>query len=288
MKTTKWNLSIALLALTPMALAQKSDGADGKPAAPVSAEQVIRLYKLGDLDDLDLKGADDKSLGDLDGLVIDSANGRVLYALIGKGGVLGIGEAEHLLPWESIRFTAKEKGDGCVAHTSLTSEKIESAPLLPKDKKIDIEIERRARENAGLRRDTDFMRAIESQLLCSTDVKGARVNATDGKEFGKLSELVIAPEEGMVAYAVLATGGVLGLGEKHFALPWSVLETTYDKDKKLVFRAPLTKELLEKAPEYDAKDWNRMQSPGWLRDVFKHYSKEPFWSPSIRAGAQKN
>lgn len=287
MNTTTWKCSIALICLAPMAFAQKGEVDDKKPAMPIRAEQAIRLYKLGDLDDLELKGTDDKALGDIDGLVVDSTNGRIVYALIGKGGVLGMGETEHLVPWESIRFTAKEKGDGCVAHTSLTSERIESAPVLPKDKKIDAEFERRTRENAGVRNDAEMVRGNETHLLCSSDIKGARINATDGKELGKLEEIVVAPEDGMIAYTVLAAGGVLGMGEKHFALPWSVLETTYDKDKKLAFRAPLSKETLEKAPEYDAKDWKRMESRAWVGDVYKHYSKDPFWSPTVRAGAER-
>ena len=44
-----------------------------------------------------------------------------------------------------------------------------------------------------------------------------------GGELGRLAYVMLDVEEGRVAYAVMAHGGVLGLGEKLFMVPWQSL-----------------------------------------------------------------
>lgn len=51
--------------------------------------------------------------------------------------------------------------------------------------------------------------------ICGSDVADV-----DGKSLGSISELMIDAESGAIAYAVLAYGGLLGVGEKLFAVPW--------------------------------------------------------------------
>src|SRR2546426_6788 len=85
------------------------------------------------------------------------------------------------------------------------------------------------KKNVGLKAE---MNAGPAPRYVSTlELKGAEVRSPADKEIGKIEEMVIAPDDAMVAYNVLATGGVLGLGEKRFALPWQVTEISYDKDK---------------------------------------------------------
>ena len=44
-----------------------------------------------------------------------------------------------------------------------------------------------------------------------------------GEALGAIADVVIDVRSGRVAYAVVARGGVLGLGEKLHAVPWSSL-----------------------------------------------------------------
>ena len=52
---------------------------------------------------------------------------------------------------------------------------------------------------------------------------GNRVYDADGKYVGKLEEIVIEPATGCVRHAVLAVGGVMGIGGRRLAVPWSTL-----------------------------------------------------------------
>ncbi len=58
-------------------------------------------------------------------------------------------------------------------------------------------------------------------LLPSTRICGAAVTGADGAALGSITDFMIDHEHGGIAYAVLSHGGVLGLGEKLFAVPWS-------------------------------------------------------------------
>jgi len=282
-------LCIASLTLGSTAFGQerKPEGTDKKPV-PAAGEQVVHLYKHSDLNDLDLKNGD-KSIGELDGIIIDSTDGRIVFAMVGKGGVLGIGEKEHLIPWESIKVTAKDpaKNEGAVARTNLTAEQIEAAPVFKKKEPIDATLVRRVRENAKLPSDSSWERIAGTNLVCSPDLKGSSVRSPDDKDLGNIDEIVVSADDGMIAYVVLGAGGVLGLGEKHVALPLSMIECSYDKDGKLVVHSPLTKEKVEKAPEYTSKDWKRMAEGNYVREVSTYWGKEPYWIRTTPAGAGK-
>ena len=51
---------------------------------------------------------------------------------------------------------------------------------------------------------------------------GAVLDANDD-EVGRLDHLVIDVPTGRIAYAVLARGGVFGIGQALFEVPWSAL-----------------------------------------------------------------
>jgi hypothetical protein len=80
-----------------------------------------------------------------------------------------------------------------------------------------------------------------------------------------------------VAYLVLVTKGIPELGERRIAIPWAATELALDPAKKIVLHTPLSKERLETAPIYVAKDWKRMTSPAWLREVSSYFNVEPYW-----------
>jgi sporulation protein YlmC with PRC-barrel domain len=288
MNKTTIHLCMASMAFAPMALAQRNTDDPKAKSMPAAAEESVHLYKLGDLDDLDLKNGD-KSVGEIDGIILDATDGRVAFALIGKGGVLGIGEKEHLIPWESVTITPKDaaKNEGAVARTRLTEEEIEAAPVYKKNEMIDAPTVRRIRENAKLQSDSTWERIAGTHLVTSADLKGATVRSPEDKDLGKIEDIVLAPNEHMVAYVVLGAGGVLGLGEKHYALPLGIFDVSYDKDNKLAVHAPLTKERFEGAPEYNSREWKSMSDAAWVRKVSTFWKKDPYWSHTTPASAGK-
>ena len=68
-------------------------------------------------------------------------------------------------------------------------------------------------------------------VVVKKSILGAKVINTAQEDLGKIEDLVIDARNSRVAYAILSFGGVLGLGDKHFAIPWEAL--TFDLSQKV-------------------------------------------------------
>jgi hypothetical protein len=61
------------------------------------------------------------------------------------------------------------------------------------------------------------------RLIASNKVEGTAVYDGTGRHLGSVYNFMVDKVTGQVAYAVLAFGGFLGLGENHHPLPWRAL-----------------------------------------------------------------
>jgi sporulation protein YlmC with PRC-barrel domain len=64
---------------------------------------------------------------------------------------------------------------------------------------------------------------IESSLIPSGNISGAHVYNTMGQSLGEIEELMIDEITGRVEFALISAGGFLGIGQKHYPVPWQVL-----------------------------------------------------------------
>lgn len=115
---------------------------------------------------------------------------------------------------------------------------------------------------------------MEPQSLSASTITGDNVRNLDGDNLGHIEELVIDIDSGRVNYAVLSSGGFLGVGDKLFAIPWDLL--TVDTDNKEVV-LDLSKETLESAPGFDKDSWPDIHDRSWVGDVYRYYGREPYW-----------
>lgn len=81
---------------------------------------------------------------------------------------------------------------------------------------------------------------------------GATVADAAGESLGSISELMIDSEKGGIAYAVLAYGGVLGVGEKLFAVPWHAFEVDPTTG---AITLPVARERFDRSPGFDKDAW---------------------------------
>jgi hypothetical protein len=51
----------------------------------------------------------DEELGELAHLVVDVCSGKVAYAVLVRGGVFGLGERLHAVPWEAIELDPERR-----------------------------------------------------------------------------------------------------------------------------------------------------------------------------------
>lgn len=116
------------------------------------------------------------------------------------------------------------------------------------------------------------------RVLSATTIIGDKVINTAGEQLGTIKELMIDLDGGLIAYAVLSFGGILGMGDKLFAIPWEAF--TIDTDNR-TFILNVDKEVLENAPGFDKDNWpdNAKYEAGWLLGVYEYYGYSPYWMP---------
>jgi sporulation protein YlmC with PRC-barrel domain len=112
-------------------------------------------------------------------------------------------------------------------------------------------------------------------MNASTLIGDAVVNA-DGEDLGEIKGIMLDVSGNRIAYAVLAFGGFLGMGDKLFAIPWSAL--IMDAGEKR-FILNTSTEKLENAPGFDQDHWPSMADATWAADLHAYYDAKPYWGP---------
>ena len=65
-----------------------------------------------------------EKIGHVEDIVLDKMSDKVMFAVIGFGGFLGIGERYHALPWSMLDYTPSQGG----YTVSLSKQDLEQAP----------------------------------------------------------------------------------------------------------------------------------------------------------------
>ena len=106
------------------------------------------------------------------------------------------------------------------------------------------------------------------QVMGADTLLGNDVYNGDGEDLGDIKEFMIDMASGRVSYAVLSFGGMLGFGDKLFAVPWQAL-TLDTANKRFTLAVP--KDRLKDAPGFDKDHWPTMADPEWASGVHRFY-----------------
>jgi sporulation protein YlmC with PRC-barrel domain len=71
-----------------------------------------------------VKNAAGEQLGQVEDIVLDKLSNDIMFAIVGFGGMMGMGEKYHPLPWASLDF---DENDDCYVVTA-SKEQLQSAP----------------------------------------------------------------------------------------------------------------------------------------------------------------
>ena len=105
-------------------------------------------------------------------------------------------------------------------------------------------------------------------MIASDRVEGTAVYNGEGERLGTIERFMVDKVSGQVEYAVLSFGGLFGMGNKHYPLPWQTL--TYDTDKG-GYVVNLGKEQLEGAPSYDEEGGEPEFDRDYNARVYQYY-----------------
>ena len=120
-----------------------------------------------------------------------------------------------------------------------------------------------------------------TRIIKISEVIGMTVETPQGDNIGEIQDVVMDPSDGNVAYAVLAAGGFLGLGEKFFAIPWRAFQAQADDDDEKGDIDKLTlnvdKDRMQNAPGFDKDNWPDMANQEWGQTVHTYYDQQDYW-----------
>jgi len=110
------------------------------------------------------------------------------------------------------------------------------------------------------------------RLISANVLSTAEVRSPAGEDLGKVVDFMLDTEQRSVTYAVLAIGGVLGVGAKMLAIPPKAL--TFDSARRCL-NVGLETAALEEAPGFD-----RANPPDDADAVLSAQARQPRMMPS--------
>lgn len=127
------------------------------------------------------------------------------------------------------------------------------------------------RDKYGMYKSSDSAGPGPSLMGADTLLGEKVVNAYD-VELGEIKEIMLDMQTGQVAYAVLAFGGFLGMGEKLFAVPWQALQLDTANKR---FQLNVDKGRLATAPGFNKDAWPDMADMQWANAIHSFYGTDP-------------
>ncbi|MCO5100577.1 MAG: PRC-barrel domain-containing protein [Burkholderiaceae bacterium] len=106
----------------------------------------------------------------------------------------------------------------------------------------------------------------------ASKIIGADVENAKGDKIGEIKDMMVDTRNEKVRYVVLSHGGFLGIGDKLFAYPMSMVRTKGTDSDKLVMN--VSKERLEKAPGFDKDKWPSFADNKYTGQVDKYYDSD--------------
>jgi sporulation protein YlmC with PRC-barrel domain len=127
---------------------------------------------------------------------------------------------------------------------------------------------------------SEKMLPSSGNAIRARDLTGVAVYNRDNERLGKIEDLVLDPKTGNIRYAVLSFGGILGMGEKMFAVPWQDLtmvtkgETSKGTEKVDYYTLDIRKDALKNAPGFDKSAWPDFADQKFIADINQFYGTQ--------------
>ena len=227
------------------------------------AESFGKIEPAKDLMGRAVHGSSGK-VGDIKDFVVDLESGRILYSLVSADGKLVAIPTQAFTGASESRVTIQ--GD---------KEKFADAPEFENEQNTRLknpDFAKRAHQHFGqpLAWEGSFNNVHKASELIGMNVE----NVSDQK-VGDISNLGLDLRAGRIAYVILGSGGVLGVGDKLYVMPPNAF--TLGSDAKTLVTG-IDKERLEGAPMLNNQNWRQISDPQFATRVYKHYDKQPYWS----------
>lgn len=295
---TKWGTVAALglaVATLPVCAADQSSGGKSHertttsdyttPSGIQTANMLGHVERANKLIGKEVLSSDNQKVGKLENMIVDLDSGRILYAVIGSGGVLGAGEKKFAVSPRAFNEIENEN-----ILLKIDKARLQGAPQFASD--IDKDGEFGKASFVG-QVDQYFNQGISGRTSGSTpssttefrnvhkadDIIGMKVRASSEADLGKVDNLAVDLPNGRVVYVILSPDSRLKLGDEYFAIPPSALMASTERK---VLTTDLTKEKLATAPHFSKDNWANLSNRVWGAHVYQYYGKQAYFESASR------
>jgi sporulation protein YlmC with PRC-barrel domain len=112
------------------------------------------------------------------------------------------------------------------------------------------------------------LRKDVAQTHRAKTVIGMSVKNSQGEALGKIHDLVLNFDNGDIAYVVISSGGLLGMGDTLHAVPWKALSLNSQADG---FILNIDQTAWKNAPSFKENDWPEVADREWNRQLESYY-----------------
>lgn len=243
--------------------------------------RVVRLVSFDALDDTTVKNRSDQDLGEINDLAIDPSTGYVSYAVLESGGVLGMGEKKFAIPLSAMDVVTTDRVRLDKSKSYFENHKgfnQDQWPTRPDSEFASASRSRNDGTDHGSRMSgTDGTNSAAGQRITqirkASEFVGMNVYDNSGNDIGEISDLYVDPDNDRVSFAVLSHGGVMGMGDELYAIPWDSMHINKDN---VSINVP--KSRIENGPKQKKNDKAGFEDPDWVVTVYRYYDVSPYWS----------
>jgi sporulation protein YlmC with PRC-barrel domain len=234
--------------------------------------------------------SDNQKAGKLENLIVDLDTGKILYAVIGSGGVLGAGEKKFAVAPRAFNGPqddnimlkvdkARLQGAPQITSQMTKGEQFGQASFVNQVHQYFAQgsIERTAdRASSAISGSTTQYKTV----FQADDLTGMKIRNASNEELGKIDDLAVDLPNGHVVYVILSPDSSLKLGsDEYFALPPSTLMASADRK---ALTTELTKEKLSAAPHFSKDNWASLSNQTWASQVYQYYGKRAYFDVNSR------
>lgn len=211
--------------------------------------------------------------GDKLGAVVDvviDTKGNLHYVIIDRGGVLA--DKYVAIPCAAVRSNNAE--NQCTI--DMTTEQFHRAPTFLRanyHERWTDEWCQQVHQFFGVERDQSPSKPEGTDFYYLSQLIGATVQNKDNKTLADIDDLITLDGK-RVAYFVLGSGGILNIGEEHFAAPFKALQLKKGEKGSAYAVLSMPQKVLEKAPKLKKDDYSELRDPEYVRSVEEFFKGE--------------
>ena len=122
--------------------------------------------------------------------------------------------------------------------------------------------------------DRDLSARETSGLIGGDKVEGTGIYRSNGDRIGTVKRVMLDKLSGNVAYAVMSFGGILGMGEDYYPIPWSLLKYN---ERLGGYEVNLSDDQLKGAPKFRKDEPWEYEDRGRESALYSYYGVTPYW-----------